>query len=138
MLYCWDVTIPAGSTEAAPYVQQLKISKGVIVKLQVKFPSGCHGLVKVRLFRWTSQLWPLSPGEWITGDDEVIDAPEYYEFLKGPYRLELKGCSPGTTFAHMVTVRIVILPKAVASFMPFMDLLQKLLERVIGPVQEEE
>jgi hypothetical protein len=138
MLYTWDITIPAGTTELSPVKQELKISRGVIVKVQIKFPSGSHGLVKVRLFKWTSQLWPLSAGEWITGDDEAVDAVEYYEFLKGPYRLDFKGCAPTTTFAHTVTIRIVILPKAVASFVPFMELLQQLLGRIFGPTKEED
>lgn len=136
MLYCWDITIPADTALTSPVEQTLKIAKGVIVKVQVKFPSGCHGLVKIRLFKWTSQLWPLSPGEWITGDDEQIDVPEYYEFLKGPYKLDLKACSPDTSYPHVVTIRVVVLPRAVASFYPLAQVLQKFLARVFGPTEE--
>jgi hypothetical protein len=136
MLYCWDITIPPGTLVADPIEQELKISKGVIVKVQLKFPSGCHGLVKVRLLRWTTQLWPLSTGEWITGDDETVDALEYYEFEEGPYRLDFAGCSPASTYAHVITIRVVVLPKIVASFYPLAQALQKILERVFGPIQE--
>jgi len=138
MLFCWDITIPKGTTEDDPLEQTLKVSKGVVVKVQFKYPSGCHGLVKVRILRLQSQIWPLSPGEWITGDDEIIDAPEYYEFLKGPYTLKLIGCAPSTTYDHTITVRLVILPKPVASMAPFLDLLQKLFSRISGPTEETE
>jgi hypothetical protein len=134
MFYAWDIEIPAATPEDDPVLQKLKISQGVIVKVQIKFPSGCHGLAKVRIKRWNFQIWPLSAGEWVTGDDETIDVPEYYDFSKGPYELTFVGCSPNATFNHLITVRVVVLPKVVASFAPLADMLGTLLSRIIGPV----
>jgi len=64
MFYAWDIIIPADTEESDPVEQALKITKGVITKLSVKFPPGCKGLVKVRILRYESQLVPLSRGEF--------------------------------------------------------------------------
>jgi len=137
VFYAWDITIPANTLLTAPVEQTLKITNGVIVRISVKFPSGCHGLVKMRLLRWRFQVVPLSGGEWLTGDDETVDFPEYYEITKDPFELKFVGTSPGTCFPHSLAVRVVVLPKAVASFYPLAQALQKLLSRLFGPLEVE-
>jgi len=130
LIFAWDITISANTLATAQVEQILKLSKGVIIKVEVKFPAGCHGLVKVRLFHQESQLIPLSRGEWITGDDEAVSFPEYFELWTTPYQLKFRGCSPGTTYAHTVTVRISVLPKQIASMIPVIELLTRLLQRM--------
>lgn len=130
MFFAWDVTITADKSLTDPKTQILKISAGVITSIDIKFPAGCHGLVKVRLKHWESVLVPLNRGEWITGDDEAVRASMYFDLPKGPYELKFEGCSPGTSYAHTVTVRISVLPHAVASMIPVIELLTKLLQRM--------
>lgn len=130
MIFAWDITILAGKTAASPKTQILKLSKGIIVKVEVKFVRGCHGMVKVRLRHEESQLVPLSRDEWITGDDESVTFPEFFELKTGPYQLKFVGCSPGTRYNHTVTVRISVLPKLVASMIPVINLLSRLLQRM--------
>ena len=129
MFFAWDVTISANTSEASPKVQILKLSKGVITGCCLKFPAGCNGMVKVRLFRHESQLVPLSRGEWVTGDDETVPTETYYELEETPAQLKLVGCSPGTQFDHTITVRITVLPKPVASMLPLIELITKMLAR---------
>lgn len=130
MFFAWDITIAAGTGEDELKEQILKITKGVITRLDVKFPPGCHGLVKVRLLRSEFQLVPLSRDEWVTGDDETVPSETYYELEETPPELKFIGCSPDTTYPHTVTVRIQVLPKAIASSMPLFTLFTKLLERI--------
>lgn len=103
---------------------------GVITKLDIKFPPGCHGLVKVRIFRSRFQLVPLSKDEWITGDGESVPTEGFYDLSVTPSELEFVGCSPGTTYDHTVTVRIQILPKSIATFGPLVDLLMRFLRHI--------
>lgn len=110
MFYPWDITIPAGTTEAAPIEQKLILTAGIIKNVHIKFPAGCHGMVKVRLFRWGFQLIPLTDGEWVTGDDETVPTETYYELTESPFFLMFKGCSPDTTYDHKISVRIEIEP----------------------------
>jgi len=130
MFFAWDITIPKGTLTTAPVTQILKLTKGVITKVDVKFARGCHGMVRVRLLHEEAQLVPLSRGEWVTGDDESVTSPEYFELWTTPYQLKFVGCSPGTTYDHAITVRITVLPKAVASMIPVIELLTRLLSRM--------
>lgn len=132
MFFAWDITIAANTAEASPITQLLKLTKGVLTKVVVKFPAGCHGLAKVRLYRYESQLFPLNPGEWITGDDESVPAETYYELEEVPVQLKFVGVNEDDTYPHTVTVRITILPKAVATLMPIMSFIEKLARRIFG------
>jgi len=115
VFYAWDITIPADTSVDKPVEQHLELTKGVVTRVDVKFPAGCHGLVKVRLLRYGSQLIPLSRGEWVTGDDETVQTETYYQMRDEPLALKFVGCSPGTSYAHKVTVRVQMLPEWVAA-----------------------
>lgn len=130
MFFAWDITIDANTLEAAPITKILKLSSGIIIKVDLKFPDGCHGLVKVKLLRNEQQLIPLNRDSWATGDDETVTTPEYYELTETPTQLKFLGCSPGAIYDHLVTVRITILPKAIASLIPVMDLLTRMMQRL--------
>lgn len=130
MFYAWDITIPAGRTEAAPVEQILKLTKGVITKADITFPSGCHGLVKVRLRRNEQQLIPLSSDEWVTGDGATIETEAYYEFEDSPSQLKFIGCAPTTAYDHVVTVRIQILPSEIVTPQPILEAINKIAEAI--------
>lgn len=127
MFHAWDITVPADTKEATPVEQELELPMGIITKVSVKFPAGCHGCVGVRLCRWTFQLVPLSSEEWVTGDDESISTETYYELLEVPTFFTFKGCSPDTSYDHTVTVRIEVNPVVSASQQALIDRLDKLL-----------
>jgi len=130
LFFAWDITIPAGTSATTPYTKKLSLTIGVITRIAVKFPRGCHGLVRVRLDRFKFQLLPLSAGEWVTGDEEAVTSEECFEIRETPAELVFSGCSPGTNYDHVVTVRITVLPKQVASMIPVIELLTRLLQRM--------
>ena len=130
MFFAWDITVETTDTESSPKTEILKLSKGVITRCDVKFPAGCHGLVKVRLLRYEFQLIPLTGGEWITGDDESVMTEGYYELLEAPAQLKFVGWADGCSYDHKISVRVQVLPKAVATFMPLVDVLTRFLQRI--------
>lgn len=130
MFHVWDITITADTKETAPLEQQLELPIGIITKIDIKFPAGCHGMVKVRLLRWTFQLVPLTSGEWVTGDDEAIPTETYYELMEVPTFLTFKGCSPDTAYDHKITVRIEVNPALKISDTQIIERLDKLVEAV--------
>jgi len=132
MFYAWDITIPANTLESAPAEYKLYITRGVITHASVKYPAGCHGMVKVRLNYQESQLIPLTRVSWLTGDDSIIPVVEYFEVKTSPTFLRFRGCSPGTTYPHTVTVTVTVLPRAVASMIPVIELLTKLFSKLFG------
>lgn len=130
MFFAWDILVDAGKKEDDPKKQILKLTKGVITRVDIKFPPGCNGMVKVRLFRYESQLIPLSRDEWVTGDSESVPTEAFYELTEVPTQLKFIGCSPGTTNPHTVTLRVQVLPMAVATFAPLVKLMTKFLKLV--------
>lgn len=130
MFYSWDITIPANTAKADPKTKRLKLSKGVVTGIFIKFPAGCSGMVGVRIYRGESQLVPLNRDGRVTGDDEIVPTEQYYELLRRPYYLKFAGHSEGTIYNHTVTVRVQVLPKEVATFMPLIQLLTKFFKRI--------
>ena len=130
MGYAWDIEVKKDKTEASPKEQKLTIHVGVITRMEVKFPAGCHGLVKVRLLHYRAQLLPLNRGSWITGNGESVSFPFFYEIEKLPAFLNFVGWCDGCKYDHTVTVRVTVLPKAVATFMPLVDVMTRFLHRI--------
>jgi len=132
VFYAWDITIPADTGEASPVTQLLKLTRGIIKRIDIRFPDGCHRMVKVRIFRYESQLVPLSRDEWVTGDGETVPTEPFYELLEAPYQLKFVGCSPGTKYKHTVTVRIQLLGEEEAAPWRVIKTFIELLRRMMG------
>lgn len=131
MGYSWDITIDSGTEATDPKKKTLKLHPGVVTRIGCKFAEGCNGYVKVRLTRGgVFQIYPLSAGEWVSGNDEEVWFPYYYVLTDTPYELLFEGISPEADYDHDVTIRIAVLPKSVASMIPVINLLTRLLQRM--------
>lgn len=130
MFFCWDITIGADTPEDDPLVDWLELPKGIITHVDVKFPAGCHGMVKIRLFQESLQLIPLSEDEWVTGDDEPVPTDTYAELLSFPYKLKIKACSPDTDYDHTVTVRINVQPEYAAGISALTRMFKGFLDKL--------
>ena len=131
MGYAWDITIPSGTLRGDPKTQVLKLHPGIITRVGVKFPAGCHGLVYVRILRGgVANVFPLDTDGYATGDDDEAWSNYYYVFDDVPAELRFEGWSPECTYDHTVTVRVTVLPRFVASMLPLMELIGKLLNRM--------
>ena len=109
MLFAFPITIPAGTTENNPVTKTLTLDVGVITKISVEFPEGCHKLVKIQLLRDESVLVPQNGDTWLAGNGETIEGEIYYQFDSPPYELKFLGISPNCTFNHDIFIRIEIL-----------------------------
>ena len=130
MSYAWDITVPKNTLVTDPVLKQLDIRRGVIVKAEIQFPEGCNGMVKVRILREDHQLLPVSRDEWITGNRYPVEYPMYYEVKGNPVFLRFKACSPETSYDHVITVRISVLPREVASWIPLLELFAAIARRM--------
>jgi hypothetical protein len=138
LFYAWDVTVPAGTEDSAPIEQTLKLTKGTVTKVSIKFPAGCSGLVKVRVFHEEFQLVPLTKGEYVTGDDETVDAEMLYELGSRPYALKLRASSPGCQYDHTITVRVTLMPTAYAAAWLYLAKFVDAVTTLIGLKKPEE
>ena len=114
MFYEFPLAIAVGKTELAPETQEVKLTQGLIHRLEVEFPDGCTGLVHVAVLWLDHQVWPTNPGEYFTSNNHVIIVDDYFELYEAPYILKIVGWTEALLYPHTVTVRIGVLPKAVA------------------------
>ena len=128
MHYTWDIIIPANTPDSSPTKQHLILTVGIVKHIDIKFPAGCHGMVKIRLKRWNFQLVPLSSDEYVTGDDETIPIETYYEMLEVPTFFVFEGSSPNTTYQHKITIRIDVEPVLTDAEIQIIELLKQLTE----------
>ena len=91
----------------------IKAARGVIHKVDIVFPSGCAGLVKVAIFLGSSPMIPSTAGMTISGDGEIVNIPEFVNLRKDFNIITIKGFNEDDTYDHTILFRIYVLPKAV-------------------------
>lgn len=131
MYYDYSFIIPANTTQASPHTEDVKLTHGVIHRVEVGFPQGCAGLAHLQIKRALHQVWPTNPQGSFNTDDYTIPINEFYELFTEPYILTLVGWNLDDTYDHTLEVRIGILPAKV--LMPeetFIAAFKKLLTRL--------
>ena len=114
MWYHFSVAVPAGTTEASPVEQDLKITHGVIKYLGIGFPAGCKQLVKARIYDLEHQIFPANPDEPAAWNGGIEGGEEHYKLEEAPYVLTVRAYAPTATAAHTITVFVLLLPVEVA------------------------
>lgn len=113
MLYSYDLTIPANTLASAPVKVDMPVGPGILHKLEVEFPPGCNKAVLVSIRRGLHQVYPTNPDGALKANAYTISTAEYYSVMEAPHQLEAYGWSPGTTYPHVITIRMGILPTEV-------------------------
>ena len=115
MFYDFAVTIPAGTTEDDPVEQVLKLTHGVIHRVEVEFPAGCRGYAHLVLLHEEHQLYPTNPDEDFNAEGYTIPIDDYFPLTTEPYSLKAVGWAPDASYNHTITVRIGILPEEIVT-----------------------
>lgn len=108
MIFEYDLTIPANTSVAVPAKGEMKVARGIIHKVEVTFPAGCNRAVLVTIRRALHQVWPTNPDGQLKANNYTISFPVWYEIDQPPYEMQVYGWSPGTTYPHVITVRLGI------------------------------
>lgn len=117
-----------GGDSNTPEKTILTVEKGIIIRCETVFPSGCAGLVYTHINHALHQVYPKNPDYQYSGNGESIVATDEYELKEEPYQLEFYGWNWDEIYDHTVTVRIQIVPKreitrlALAEILRFMNL----------------
>lgn len=131
MFYDYSFEIPANTTEARPERQDVRLTHGVIHRVEIGFPGGCAGLVHLQIKRGLHQLWPSNPDGSFNSDNYTIVFNEYQPLKTHPLTLTLVGWNLDDTFPHTIEVRFGVLPEEV--LMPevsFTTAFKKLMSRL--------
>ena len=108
MFYRFGVTAPANTPKGAPVERLVRLTAGIVERVEITFPAGCVGLVGVRILRGGHQVWPTSPGEWFVSDDYTIAFSEQYPILDEPLELRIQAYNEDTVYPHTPVVRLSV------------------------------
>ena len=111
MQYTTEITFTRATTRESQESKTLKCAKGVIHRIDVVFPAGCHGKVNVAIFVGGHSIAPSTEGQTYKGDDEVISIPEFIELGKELNIVTISGWNEDNVYEHRILIRIYVLRK---------------------------
>lgn len=114
MFYEFAIAVPANTTAAAPVEQEIRITQGVVTRVEVQFPNGCAGLAHCKILHQESQKWPTPPSTSFASDGYTIAVDENFEVDTEPYLLKALCWNLDDTFDHTIYVRVGVLRGQVA------------------------
>jgi hypothetical protein len=114
MFYDFALTITAGTTEANPAEQEMKLTHGVIQTVRLFFPPGPRGEVNVAIYHQEHQLYPTNPGGAFNADNVYISFDDYFELFSPPYVLLARGWAPTASYNHTVRIEIGVIESKIA------------------------
>jgi len=131
MYYDFSFTIPANTLKKSPTELEVKLTSGVIHRVEIGFPSGCAGLVNLAIRKGLHQVWPTNPDGAFNTNDYTITINEFYPLTTAPYKLTLQGWSLDDTYPHTIEVRFALLPPEVLyPEETFIEAFKKLMKRL--------
>ena len=130
--YNFTLTIPADTSPGAPAETELMLTKGVLASGQLHFPAGCHGLVHVVIADGRGQLYPANAGDTYHVDDAIIPLVGRYMLDTAPYKLFLRGWSPGTRYGHVIQLSLSVLPEEEVSPWRIVQDFVAIMKRLMG------
>lgn len=133
-MYEFVVTVPADTPKEEPVKVEALVHPGMVTFVSVEFPRGCHQMVHCIIVEGKYQLWPRNPEGTMASDAYVVEFSDFKELKKGHNLLDVYAWSPGSSYSHDLRVRITVLPKKVASMVPLIEIMTKLVSRLFGKV----
>lgn len=106
MIYSKYISTPIIDHVTTPLKTVLKVSCGLVYKVEVDFPPGPASLLKCQIYDGGFQAWPSTPGEFFASDNFCITFDDTYLKLTDPYQFDIFTWNEDETFAHGLTVRI--------------------------------
>lgn len=120
----FEITTPAGTTQAAPQVTALTFLEGVVQRLELTIPGGHVGLTGLAFFHSSIQVIPFAAGTFIRGDDQVMgwDLARYPTGSKWSVRTFNTDFYPHTHYLRLLIEDIpeapTVPPAAAVPFQP--------------------
>jgi len=105
VFYEYNVTYPPNVLPETEQINILRLSRGIIRKVEIVFPRGCAGLVGVRIFRESVQVIPLNYPAWLDSDGETISINTEIDLSVNPYEVEVRGYNIDDTYPHTIRFR---------------------------------
>lgn len=107
-MYEIPITIEAGRPEVNMKIEEVVIKEPFINKVEIEFPAGCCGEVKLRIYYGIRRYWPLGEGQSFSSDDHVIIFYPHYKLPTTPMTFRIVGWAPATQYDHTIVVRLEV------------------------------
>lgn len=138
MIYTKDITTLQNTPKETPKKTVLKVTKGLIYRVEVCLPPGPCGLLHIAIFDGGFQVWPYEYGESFSGDAETISFDDVY--LKGdqPYEFTIYTYNEDDTYPHWCQIRLGLVSSEVfmGRFLPSIGFAE--LQTVISNLLKEQ
>lgn len=134
MIYTKTIETESGESEH----QILHVTKGLIYRVEVDFPAGCAGLLKVRINDGGHQLYPSSPGETFHTDGKVIAFEDTYLKFAEPFQFDVYTENEDEEYPHTIQVRMGMVSEEIfmARFLPTYT--YKYFQQMLREMQREQ
>lgn len=113
MLYEYELTVPANTPASSPVRLDMPLARGIIHQVTIEYRAGARHEVFVVVRRALHQVSPANADGYHKSDFFPITYSTWEPLEEAPYKLEAYGWSPGTTYDHLVTIRIAVTPREV-------------------------
>jgi len=147
VIYSKHITTVKKTDGLVYYRDRLRVTRGLVYKVELFFPRGSAGLLGAAIFDGGCSVWPSNVGEFFTGDDELISFDDLYLKEAAPYEFDIYTYNLDTEHNHAVDVRLGLVSKEAyqARFLPsiawgqFGEMMAKLLaEQAEKAVKQKE
>ena len=120
MIYQKTISTVIETYATIPKRTVLKVTKGLVYKIEIAFPPGPAGLLKVQIYDGGHQVWPSTPGEFFTADDRTIYYDDTLLKLAAPFQYDIYTWNECEVYPHEVTIRIGMVSQEIyiARFLP--------------------
>lgn len=120
MIYAFDITTPANTTQANAVRTPLRVTKGLVYQVEVEFPPGPLGLCHVSIHDGGYQIWPSNREFDFHGDNGYITFPDTYLKMVEPYEFTAMTWNEDDTYQHQIHLRLGMVSDEVfmARFLP--------------------
>jgi len=98
------ISTPLGTTESAPLISRLKLTKGRLTGGFLYFPSGPAGTLHFLARIGIHQILPFNTGENFRLDDTLINFSIHIDLTEPPFVIDLVTWNDSISFAHVLSV----------------------------------
>lgn len=120
MVYSTTITTTASTDESTKTRTVLKVTKGLVYFLEIMFPPGSGGLLKLRILDGAFYLWPTTPGETFYGNNITYRYDDLYLKQTEPFQFVIETWNLDDTYDHTVLIHVGMVSEEVykARFLP--------------------
>lgn len=140
MIYLADITTPKNTAKADALQTVLKITKGLVYRVEIQFPRGCAGLAYCCIQDGAHPVWPTNTDDWFRGNANTIAFDDTYLKLIEPFQFDVYTYNLDDTYSHAILVRVGVVSDEVfmARFLPSYswEYFKKMLEEMAKAEEE--